>query len=168
MSKCCCECTVATTTNRPFGDQYIPLLVFFSIVRMSLKLPIPAPLTLSGQKNETAVLGATVEPVGASPVVIRTNRSPFGSHAKFMTVSLMQSTTSTGTPFSLTRKISRLVARDFLDFECRSTLTQTYAPCDCQCSLASDTLKRFLVRTTSFEGMLIRPTLAGLLPISGV
>ncbi len=30
------------------------------------------------------------------------------------------------------------------------------------------TLKRFRVRTISLEGMLMRPTLAGLLPISGV
>jgi hypothetical protein len=95
------------------------------MVRISLKLPIPGPLTFSGQKNETAVLGATPEPATASPVVMRTNRSPFGSQAKLMTVSLIESTTSTGTPFSLTRKISRFVAMDFLDLECLSTFTQT-------------------------------------------
>lgn len=92
---------------------------------MCLKLPTPAPLTFSGQKNETAVFGGTAVAATTSVVVIRTNRSPFGSQAKFMTVSLIESTTSTGTPFSLTRKISRFVARDFLDLEWRSTLTQT-------------------------------------------
>src|SRR2546421_5705493 len=108
MSKCCGTETVATTTNLPLGDQYTALLFFFSIVRMSLKFPV-ARGTFSGQKNDTAVLGATFEPGTASPAVIRTNRSPLGSHAKFMTGSLMLSTTSTGTPFSFTLKISRLV-----------------------------------------------------------
>lgn len=145
------------------------LLFFRSIVRICLKLPTLAPLDFSGQKKETDVLGGTaVGTSGASAAVIRQKRSPLGSHAKLMTVSLIESTTSTGTPFSRTRKISRFVARDFLDFECRSTLTQTYAACDCQWSFASVTLKRFRVRTISLDGMLIRPTLAGLLPISGV
>src|SRR5947207_1427877 len=123
MSKCCGTETVATTTNLPLGDQYTALLFFFSIVRMSLKFPV-ARGTFSGQKNEMAVLGATFEPETASPAVIKTKRSPFGSQAKEMTRSLMLSTTSTGTPFSFIRKISRLVARDFFDFEWRSTLTQ--------------------------------------------
>jgi hypothetical protein len=167
MSKCCWTDTVATTTNLPFGDQYMPLLFFFSIVRMSLKFPVARGI-FSGQKKETAVLGATFEPATASPAVINTKRSPFGSQAKFMTGSLMLSTTSTGTPFSLTLKISRFVARVFFDFEWRSTLTQIYAPCDCQCSLASETLNRFLVLTISLLGIDIKPTFAGLEPISGV
>jgi hypothetical protein len=71
----------------------------------------------SGAKNETAVLGGTAAPAGFSPVLMRTKRDPLGSQAKLITVSLRLSTTSTGTPFSFTRKISRLVARDFLDLE---------------------------------------------------
>src|ERR1700722_18603370 len=57
---------------------------------------------------------------------------------------------------------------DFFDFEWRSTFTQTYAAWVCQWSLTSETLNKFLVRTISFDGTLMRPTLAGLLPISGV
>ena len=95
------------------------------MVRICLKLPTPELLIFSGQKNETDVFGGTAVVMTTSAVVIKTKRSPFGSHAKLMTVSLMESTTSTGTPFSLTRKISRLVAKDFFDFECLSTLTQT-------------------------------------------
>src|SRR5690606_35494533 len=111
--------------------------------------------------------GTAVGPVG-SVVVIMTNRSPLGSHAKLMTVSVTVSTTSTGTPFSCTRKISSVVACDFFDLLCLSTLTHRYFASLCQWSLASVTLKRFSVRTTSLEGTLMRPTLAGLLPISGV
>lgn len=108
------------------------LLFFLSIVRMSLKLPTVGPFDRSGQKNDTDVLGGTAVFASTSAVVMSTNRSPLGSHAKLMTVSLIVSMTSTGTPFSRTRKISRFVARDFLDFECRSTLTQTYEACPCQ------------------------------------
>ena len=146
----------------------MPLLFFLSNVRACLNAPVPAPLTFSGAKNCTEVLGRTFEPATASPAVISTKRSPLGSHAKLMTVSFRLSTTSTGTPFSLMRKISRFVARDFLDLECRSTLTQMNFASDCQCSFASVTLNRFLVRTISLEGTDIRATLAGLEPISGV
>src|SRR3569833_1144678 len=99
------------------------LLFFFSIVRRCLKLPTAWPLAFSGQKKETEVLGGTAVTPTGSVVVMMTKRSPFGSQAKLITVSLMVSTTSTGTPFSLTRKISRVVACDFLDLEWRSTLT---------------------------------------------
>src|SRR3954471_11422283 len=101
------------------------LLFFLSMVRIWRKLTTAPPLAFSGQKKDTAVFGGTADCAGTSPVVIRTKRFPFGSQAKLITVSLMVSTTSTGTPFSRTRKISRFVARDFLDLECRSTLTQT-------------------------------------------
>ena len=95
------------------------------MVRMSLKLPTPDPLIFSGQKKDTAVFGGTAVAATTSAVVIKTNLSPLGSQAKLMTVSLIESTTSTGTPFSLTLNISRFVASDFLDFECLSTLTHT-------------------------------------------
>lgn len=144
------------------------LLFFLSSVRRCLKLPTALPFAFSGQKNDTDVLGGTAVAPTGSVVVIMTKRSPLGSQAKFITVSLIVSTTSTGTPFSLTRKISSVVACDFLDLECLSTLTQRYAPSDCQWSFASLTLKRLRVRTTCFDGMLIKLTLAGLLPISGV
>jgi hypothetical protein len=144
------------------------LWFFFSSVRRCLKLPTALPLTFSGQKKATAVLGGTAVAPTGSVVVMMTNRSPLGSQAKLITVSLIVSTTSTGTPFSLTRKISSVVAIDFLDLECRSTLTQMYDASDCQWSLASETLNRLRDRTICLDGMLIKPTLAGLLPISGV
>ena len=100
------------------------LLFFLSSVLRCLKLPAIGPLTYSGQKKETAVLGGTAVTPTGSVVVMIANLSPLGSQAKLMTVSLMVSTTSTGTPFSLTRKISSVVACDFFDLECRSTLTQ--------------------------------------------
>ncbi|KAK5635516.1 hypothetical protein RRF57_011227 [Xylaria bambusicola] len=100
------------------------LLFFFSNVRRCLKLPTVWPLAFSGQKKETEVLGGTAVGPAGSDVVMMTNRSPLGSQAKLMTVSLIVSTTSTGTPFSLILKISRVVACDFFDLECRSTLTE--------------------------------------------
>src|ERR1700759_5712056 len=102
------------------------LHVFLSSVRTCLKFPITGGLDFSGQKKDTDVFGATPGPAGISGVVMRTNRSPVGSHAKLMTASLIESTTSTGMFFSWMRKISRFVASDFFDLECRSTLTQRY------------------------------------------
>ena len=60
-----------------YEHQYMPLLFFLSIVRMSLKFPTPI-LVLSGQKKDTDVFGGTAEVLMSSGVVIMTNLSPLG------------------------------------------------------------------------------------------
>src|SRR3569833_895966 len=99
------------------------LLFFFSIVRRCLKLPTAWPLAFSGQKKETEVLGGTAVTPTGSVVVMMTKRSPFGSQTKKKTETKKETTTTTDTPKTKTRKISRVVACDFLDLEWRSTLT---------------------------------------------